>query len=313
MNIQAALRLHPDAQILLSFLLKKDKAWLFARPEYKLTSRQEAKFKKFVQMRRHNWPVAYLLGHKEFFGLNFKVTPDVLVPRPETELLVELALDRISNRESRISNIIDIGTGSGNIIISIAKSLLSPSPLAPASPKTASRGGRGDAPKGQRGRANFFAIDSSKKALAVARANARRHSVSKKINFLHGRLLSPFLQPTRLTAGQATYSLQPSLILANLPYLTPAQYRANPDLKHEPKNALVAGPDGLKYYRELFHELSLSPCGRGIKGEGATILLEHDPAQVAKLQKLARQYFPAAKIKFHRDLADKWRICHINF
>ena len=170
MTIKQALSLHPDAPLFLPW----NKAWIYANADFELTKSQETKFKKLIGKRKSGVPAAYLLGRKEFFGLDFLVNKDVLIPRPETELLVELALSpSLLQREGGGEfSVIDIGTGSGNIIISLAKNLKS--------------------------KANLFAIDSSSKALNVAKRNARRHGVAKKIKFVHGSLFSP-LQKGRLS------------------------------------------------------------------------------------------------------------------
>ena len=99
MTIREALNLHEDSLILLSFVLNKDKAWLLANQDKKITKIQDTRYKKLIQKRKKHLPVAYLTGEKEFYGFKFKVTPDVLIPRPDSELLVELALNRIKNQE----------------------------------------------------------------------------------------------------------------------------------------------------------------------------------------------------------------------
>ncbi|OGE79098.1 MAG: hypothetical protein A2751_05650 [Candidatus Doudnabacteria bacterium RIFCSPHIGHO2_01_FULL_46_14] len=281
-----------DAEVLLSHTIKKSKEFLFANPDFKLSSLQFSIYRSLIQKRDRHWPVSYLIGHKEFYGLDFKVTPHVLIPRPETELLVELAIQKIKNKRLAIRNILDIGTGSGCIITSIAV--------------IASQ---------RRSNLKFYATDVSNSALKIAKSNARRHSVAKKIKFLHSNLLS--------TLPATAYKL-PSLILANLPYLTPSQYNSNLDLKHEPRAALVAGPDGLKYYRKLFRQIRNSPNPsypkrgtpplslRGGREGLLTLLLEHDPSQTSKLKFLTKQYFPQAKLKFHRDLSGLNRVLEIN-
>lgn len=262
-----------DTEVLLSSVLRKDKTYLLANPASGLTKTQNNRLQKLVQKRKSRWPVAYLTGRKEFFGLDFKVTPDVLIPRPETETLIERALQLTT--DDLLTGIIDIGTGSGNIIISLAKTL-----------KTKS--------------IKFFAIDFSPKALTIARQNANRHKVAGKIKFLRGNLLQPFLPPT-------TYKLPAkTIILANLPYLTPKQYAANPDLRHEPREALIAGRDGLKYFRKLFAQLAAA------KSKKTTVFLEHDQSQKTKLRKLIRIYFPDAKVLFHKDLTGRYRIAEFS-
>jgi len=119
-----------DAELLLGFILKKPREYILIHPEYKLTKTQETRYNKILQRRLNYEPIAYILAQKEFYGLNFKVTKDTLIPRPETESLVELALcsmkpassaGRHETYNKKNTTIVDIGTGSGNIIISIAK------------------------------------------------------------------------------------------------------------------------------------------------------------------------------------------------
>ncbi len=273
-----------DSEILLSFVLKKNKAWLFANPDFKVPNLQLKTYNSLIHRRASRWPIAYLTGHKEFYGLDFKVDKNVLIPRPETELLVELALKGLRVEGTGYRNIIDVGTGSGAIIISIVKFTKS--------------------------KATFFATDILNTALKVAKSNARRHGVAKKIKFIKSDLLSNL---------QLTTHNSPTLIIANLPYLTPRQMK-NPDLKHEPKNALVAGKGGLKYYRELFKQMAVlrhprpdrgSRLDSRLRGNDATLLLEHDPSQVAKLKSLAKKYFPKAKPIFHKDLSNRYRVVEI--
>ena len=323
-----------DAEVLLSFVLKKPKEFLYGHPDFKLSEIQDSKFRILIRKRANHWPVAYLTGHKEFFGLDLLVTKDVLVPRPETELLVELALERLKIRDLRFKNIVEVGTGSGNIIISLVI-------------------------QSEARNLRFFATDTSAKALAIARRNARRNGVASKIKFLRGNLLKPStIRPahggeqsrTTSSGNKSFYSLSKRkrveglLIVANLPYLTEKQYRANPDLKHEPKRALVGGKDGMKYFREIFEQLhtflpspgvgrparlngrsggvaaclparqggrerSQSPFDSAQGQNGITILIEHDPGQKGKLKKLISQHFPQAEVKFHKDLAGRFRVC----
>src|SRR3989344_1777821 len=109
MTVRQALNKDIESEILLAHVLSRDKAWLFANPKKTLNKLQETSYKKLIQKRQRRWPVAYLVGYKEFYGLDFQVNPNPLIPRPETELLVELALERIKNRELGIKNVIDIG------------------------------------------------------------------------------------------------------------------------------------------------------------------------------------------------------------
>ena len=138
-----------EVQYLLQHALHKPRAWLLARPELPLTEAQFADYQKLLQRRLQGEPIAYILGEREFFGLNFRITPDVLIPRPETELLVELALQRIPLQEPK--RVLDLGTGSGAIALTIAH---------------------------ERPLAEVTAVDASAAALEVARENGRRLGIA---------------------------------------------------------------------------------------------------------------------------------------
>lgn len=266
-----------DSEVLLAHVLKRDKPYLHANPNLNLTEPQLAAYRILIRKRRRHWPVAYLTGHKEFFGLDFLITRDVLIPRPETELLVELALATMRRSPVAIRQIADIGTGSGNIVISLAKSAKNP-------------------------KLKFFAVDSSAKALQIAKRNARRHGVANHIRFLRGNLLEPLLGDKRLAAGN-------SLIVANLPYGW-KEWKNNMStqtlgLKFEPQNALFSGEKGLKLIRHLLNQVAKTVSG------GSVILVECDPRQKLALRRLAKKYLPRASVKFHKDLSGRLRILEI--
>jgi release factor glutamine methyltransferase len=207
-----------DAEVLLSFAINKSKEHLYSHPEEKINFKQWFKFKKLISKRIKKWPVAYLIGYKEFYNLKFKVDPHVLIPRPETELLVDQTLQIykqliISNQQLAIS---DIGTGSGCIIISIAKNL--PSNLM----------------------SKLYATDISKSALKIAQLNAKNNQVSNKIDFYQGNLLEP-LKNKKI-----------DLLIANLPYLTQEEFKNVP---REPQSALISQNQGLQHYQQLFSQI----------------------------------------------------------
>lgn len=149
-----------DAEILLAFVLKKNKEYLFANPEIGLKQEQLSKFNQLLVRRKKHEPIAYIINHKEFFGIDFYVDKRVLIPRPETEILVEEVI-KISEEKKQLK-IVDVGTGSGCIAISLAKNLRN---------------------------AKIFAIDISKDALDVAKINIKKNNV--KIELLSGNLLEP--------------------------------------------------------------------------------------------------------------------------
>lgn len=205
-----------DAEVLLAFSLNKTKEWLLANPEYKLKLSSEKTFKTLVKRRGRGEPIAYLTGTKEFYGYNFKITKDVLVPRPLTEKLVSEALKYIQQTKKRPLRIADIGTGSGCIIIALAKKLNT-----------------------QEGLNNFifYATDISPLALRLARCNAKLHGLIGKMKFFQGSLLQP-LQNKQL-----------DLILANLPYLSKTDFKQEPSIQKEPRLALIGD-----FYPQLFKQ-----------------------------------------------------------
>jgi release factor glutamine methyltransferase len=204
-----------DAEVLLAHALDRDRAWLYARPEQILSSHQLSIYQSLVSRRAKREPVAYLTGHKEFFGLEFSVTPDALIPRPETERLVELALEWMADTSSS-PIIADVGTGSGAIAVTLAVHL---------------------------SQAHVVATDTSPAALVIAQRNAARHGVADRVRYVQGDLLAPL-------AGGWRYSY---FIVANPPYLSQAELAAAPpEVAHwEPRAALDGGPDGLSVIRRL--------------------------------------------------------------
>ena len=261
-----------DLDLIVAHVLKKNREFVLTHPETRLPKNQELKTKNLLARRMKHEPLAHILGRKEFYGLDFKVTPDTLIPRPETELLVEFAIQE-TNIKKQTTNIIDIGTGSGNIIISLAKNLS--------------------------GRNNFIAIDISKKALRVARQNAKANQVSERIKFIHGDLLDKIK------------NIDNSIIVANLPYLSQTIYSATlPTVKkYEPRSALYSPKDGLDHYEKLLKQINgLKTKNQELK---TSVLLEISPEQKSKLPKIIKKHLPQAKIEFVKDLANKWRLCKI--
>ncbi len=150
-----------DAELLLSLILKKDKEFLYTYPDFELNNKQIKKYQKLIKKRATHYPLAYIFGYKEFYGLKFQVNENVLIPRPETELLVEETL-KIYKKNTE-QKIIEIGTGSGCIATSLVKNGIS----------------------------NIIATDISSKTLKVAKNNAKTHQVSSQIKFIKGSLLKP--------------------------------------------------------------------------------------------------------------------------
>ncbi|MFA7243992.1 MAG: peptide chain release factor N(5)-glutamine methyltransferase [Patescibacteria group bacterium] len=235
-----------DAKVLLLQVIEENDVYLLKNPLFPLTNSQYSKFRRCIRRRKSGEPVAYILGHKEFFGFDFKVNKNVLIPRPETELIVEQAIEFIKHKVQKFEgklNIIDIGTGSGCIIISIANSLRT---------------------MGYGLRAKLYASDISDKALRVARLNAKKNGVNKQIKFFRSDLFSNGKLPKKF-----------DLILANLPYLK-SNYK---NLDSEPKIALDGGRNGLKIVSSLIELLPEKLNRSGIA------LLEIDNDQPEKIKK----------------------------
>ena len=203
-----------DAQLLMAHALQCSRLDLISHPKRLLTPEQVDLFRTFTAKRAQRYPLAYIIGTKEFYGLTFNVTPAVLIPRPETEILVEECI----NRTPDTASIADIGTGSGAIAVALAVN----------KPKCAIR-----------------AVDISHDALAVAESNIRRHSVEKRVNIVHGDLLGPLYQ-----AGQeydAIVSNPPYIPASVIDTL-------GPEVLCEPAGALDGGIDGLDVIRVLFSQ-----------------------------------------------------------
>lgn len=203
-----------DAEVLLCTVLGCERAGLWANPARLLTPLQAREFFDLVEQRRRRVPVAYLTGRKEFMGLEFSVKPAVLIPRPETELLVETALELLKEHPSPV--VVDVGTGSGAIAVSIA--FYHPG-------------------------AHVIATDVSTEALSVAAENARRHGLEARITFLAGDLAE---------ALPGDLAERVDLMAANLPYIPTGEMAGlPPEVRKEPAIALDGGTDGLDLYRRL--------------------------------------------------------------
>jgi release factor glutamine methyltransferase len=213
-----------DAEVLLRHILGWDRTQILTRPETKLKAEAAARFDRLLSERLCGVPVAYLIGEREFMELPFSVSPSVLVPRPETEILVEWAADWL--RPGDRDRVVDVGTGSGAIALSLAHLL------------------------GEDWSGSITGIDVSPEALQVAERNRAALGLDERVSLRHGYLLR----------DETTHV---DLILANLPYLRPDQVDGNPDLAAEPRLALDGGADGLDLVRELLTDAPrvLAPGG----------------------------------------------------
>ena len=264
-----------EAEVMVMDVMRMPRQAIFAEQESQVAAQQEAQLADVVARRLTREPLAYILNYREFYGVNLLVNPDVLIPRPETETLVEHALFMaLMGMESRELVIADVGTGTGAIAVNLAIHL-------PA--------------------ARIYAIDAYDATLDVAAYNVRMHNVTDRVTLLKGDLLEPLPEPV-------------DVIAANLPYLPTARIPTlQPEVQWEPTAALDGGADGMDLIRRLIEQAAPSP-GSGedrLKSHGV-ILLEMDPEQMDEAQRLASQRFPDAEITVEPDLAGRERVLSVS-
>lgn len=204
-----------DSEILLAYVLNWQRLKLYTDSEKILTEEEIFRFENLIERRAKKIPVAYLIGRKEFFGLNFFVTPEVLIPRPETEILTQCATEFLQTFDGE-KNFLDIGTGSGAICISILKFCKN---------------------------SFAYAVDISEKSLEVAKFNAQKFNVDDRVKFFCGNLFEK-------VSGKKF-----SAIISNPPYIPSGEIKnLQEEVKKEPLRALDGGEDGLKFYREIIFQ-----------------------------------------------------------
>jgi release factor glutamine methyltransferase len=221
-NIQTA---KIDAEVILADVLKISRVNLITKQNTSLNQEQEDLFAKLIKRRKQQEPVAYILNKKEFWNENYYVDKRVLIPRPETEILIEMLLKKVKDK-SKVFQILDLGCGSGCLLISCLKEF---------------------------NKSLGLGIDISSLALEVAKKNIQSHKISSRAKLL------------KLDLFKLDIKKKFDFILSNPPYLTSSEYRnLSKDVKdYEPKQALVGGFDGILYYKKIisFSKLSLKKNG----------------------------------------------------
>jgi len=201
-----------DAGALMSHVIGRDRAFIVAHPEAVITKPQLKRLEEFVTRRAQGEPLQYITGHQEFFKLDFEVTPDVLIPRPETELIIEAVLDLVHTDTQFTFG--DIGTGSGCLAVSILNEC---------------------------GNAHALGIDTSEQALRVAQRNAERHRVANRLRLVQSDLFDAISVNETL-----------DLIVSNPPYVADDEMKIlQREVQREPRSALAGGSDGLALIRRL--------------------------------------------------------------
>ncbi len=253
-----------DAEVVLAHILNVDRLYLYRNPEEPLTHEAVSAFRSLTARRLQGEPVAYLINRKEFWSLIFEVNEQVLIPRPDTECLVEEVLKVCSVAANGVLRILDLGTGSGAVGVALAWELR---------------------------HAHVVATDISPGALNVARRNAGRHDVEKRMTFLAGDLFAPLSEKF-------------DIIVSNPPYICTTVFQALPAgvRTYEPVEALLAGPEGT-----VFHERIIAGCSEYLR-EGGWLFLEIGSEQRQQVEALlaAAQIFEESH--FRRDYAGLDRV-----
>lgn len=255
-----------EAEYFLTHLLACKRHELFLNPDRPLDAEESALFTAFIQRRLGREPVQYITGVVEFYGLELRVTKDVLIPRPETELLVDAAMQTLPQKASVA---IDLCTGSGCIAVTLAVKIPD---------------------------ITIFATDISASALKVAEENAVAHNVSDRVHLLQGDLYAAL--------DDAGVEGRADLILSNPPYVADDEYaRLQPEIRlYEPRTALLAGPDGLEFYRRIINGAGLYLAPKGC------IIMEAGYGQADRIREIIEADGRYADFEIKKDLAGIERV-----
>ncbi len=256
-----------EAELLLGAALGMDRAALYTSFNEDVAGFGMQTVDKLLARRLTREPLPYILGYREFYGMSLEVNPSVFIPRPETEILVDEAIRLAKQMPSRPLRIVEVGTGCGAIAVALASHLAN---------------------------VDIRATDISRQALTTAQANAERHGLRNRIEFMHCDLLSCFLGPI-------------DMLIANPPYVSSAVIPSlEPEIRiFEPREALDGGDDGLSLIRRLLGE------ARRVLQGNSVILLEMDPHQMEVVEMTATSYWPSTTTSRHKDLAGLDRVLSI--
>lgn len=253
---------------------------LYAEPSF-LSYDQALKVEAMQARRKEGEPLQYILGECEFMGLTLKVGPRVLIPRPETEILVEQALGALKGREDEVLRILDIGTGSGNIAIALAKNLAN---------------------------AQVTTIDVSAEAIEVAKENAKRHGVDGRIEFIQMDMVDFFKTELVPGAGCLVTPAGFDLIVSNPPYVPSDELDyLSLAVRHEPRLALDGGVAGMKFYEAII------PSAQDLLKVSGHLFLEFGDGQRSKLEGIFKHYPRYSAVQFIPDYVGEDRVLCARF
>jgi release factor glutamine methyltransferase len=260
-----------NADTLLAYVLSCDRASLYTNPDDVIDDADICKYKELINKRASHVPLQYITQRVEFMSLDFVVDERVLIPRPETEILVETVLNKAQDKEfsDKCIIIMEIGTGSGNIAVSLAKNLSN---------------------------VDIYTNDISQDALSLAKENIQRHGVVDKVHLLDGDFFGAFCN-----SAEKEYI---DFIVSNPPYISESEWNElDPEVKeHEPWQALVGGEDGLCFYRKIIKDAAdwLRP--------GGYLVIEIGETQANTIIKLMQNELHYSKIEIVKDMQGKERI-----
>jgi release factor glutamine methyltransferase len=259
-----------DAEVLMADLLDMERINLYVKYDYPLKSNEIDNYRERIKKRTQRIPVAYITEKKEFMSLEFKVKEGVLIPRPDTENLVEAVIEYCRQEEIQSPQIIDVGTGSGAIAVSLAHYIED---------------------------AKVVGVDLSAEALKVARQNMNEHGLSERMSILKSDLLTEFIK--REIEGI-------DIIVSNPPYISKSEMEElPPEVKKEPETALVAGEDGLDYYKKLI------PQAEKVLKSGGKLFLEIGYQQAEAVKNIFGSRWTEVEVR--KDYSENDRIAAAEF
>jgi len=275
-----------DIELIIAHVINRDRVFIMTHPEYTLTKNHQEQVSLLCKKRAENYPLAYILEHKEFYGRNFIINEHTLVPRPETEILIEKTIHFILKKKLTNILIIDIGTGSGIIAITLAKKL-----------------------EDKDVKIKILASDISIKALKISKQNAQLHQAN--ITFYHSDLLNnKSLQNNILQADYKNI-----IVVSNLPYVDIErksfllEQPESSALRFEPPDALWSHEGGLSHYKKLINQTIAITLNDNFKNTNITSFYEIDPEQSDLLTKYLHSKLPDnSSIEYFKDLSAKDRI-----
>lgn len=260
-----------EEELLLAAILNKSRGYVLAHPEIKLSAAQKTRYSKMIALLDKGWPLSYIIGYHWFFGSKFIVNKDVLIPRPETEQLVEIALGWA--KKNKPKHIVDVGSGPGTILLTIARNYPNKS--------------------------LFTGIDISAKALNVAKKNKKALLPKSEIALIKGNLLKPLEKRLKNSNN--------ILITANLPYLSKKEL-AEPSIKYEPKLALYGGKESQQLIEKLLVQVSALNLKNSLL---LLEINYNQADKLQRFIRKTRLFDNKAEIKVHRDLAGYDRVLEI--